>query len=79
MIRTARKRHRCDRQAYFDRLEPEKRAWYGATPCPDGGWIEIGQQYEEQEGNDVFHPSHYHPACWIAASLPWPERQAAAS
>ena len=61
--RQARRRHRCERQEYFDRLSPEARLWWGASECPAGGWIEPGTKYAESEGPDPFHPTRSHIDC----------------
>lgn len=63
-IRMARKRHRCERQAHYDRVDPSVREHYGATPCPHGGWIEPGTAYAEMDdGWDIYHPYRYHVDC----------------
>ena len=67
--RRARKRHRCERQARYDRILRRYGTLdaildYGATQCPEGGWIEIGTLYAESEGWDEFHPTREHLACY---------------
>jgi len=67
--RTARQPHKCARQAYWDRLSAESRAWYRASPCPEGGYIAAGDKYAETEGGDPFHPTRQHLGCleWVAS------------
>lgn len=69
-IRTARKAYTCARQAYWNRLSPESRETQRATPCPEGGLIQIGDQYAETEGDDPFHPTRQHTGCleWTATA-----------